>query len=275
MATHGAIPFCGPEEFAQSLWRFHHLHRKSAVTEGTRVVLLGDSRTQGWGEREVGHLSGWWRRIVFTRLFKIAWMLTKIPTVGSSLAMAIGSFLVASVDRPRPALAHLHGVGKVAYAGIGGDRAEHVLWRIEHGELDRAASSLQAVYLFAGINNLMQGGEPGVAASHVVSCARALRARYPRAHVRVQLEFPAHPVAKTRAATVLFNRELRRQHALAAFDERCTLCELDPFELDLDAGADADKRLLPDGVHFSEAGYERWARALAPELSACVAKASL
>ena len=84
--------------------------------------------------------------------------------------------------------------------GLGGDRTQHLLWRLAHGELGRLLP--QCVVTVIGNNNLAEPGEPpddialGVLAVHSI-----LRARWPTArHVCVAIppnrEHPDDPVRR-------------------------------------------------------------------------------
>lgn len=67
------------------------------------------------------------------------------------------------------ALIGLHSVN----FGIGGDRVEHVLWRLKNGELDFINSKVKSIVLFVGTNNT--NSEPKDIADGIVECVRVIR----------------------------------------------------------------------------------------------------
>ena len=233
-AAPSVVPFVEPHEAAAALWlKLHEERKRRLVEKPCAVVLLGDSRTEGWGRQG------------------------------------------------KEAFASILSGSDVAHAGSGGDRAQHILWRVQQGELDGSASSLKAVYLLAGINNLQNSDPPETSARVVLEVADALRERY-RVHVGIQLEWPSHPSAAVRQATLAFNHAL---HALTSDQKQyagwCSLVELEPFggagfwhaPPEGDAADTPDPAgPLPDGVHPSEAGYEAWAQTLVPLLAQLVAQ---
>ena len=161
---------------------------------------------------------------------------------------------------------------RVASAGSGGDRVQHILWRIQHGELDGCNAGL--IYLLCGINNIVAGDPPSMVARVTLDVAARLRARFPRTHVAIQLEWPAHRDAAARQSTVDFNRALTdAHHADATRDGSVSLVHLDPFGTGFWCAAARDASpasnssmaaLLPDGIHPNAEGYAVWAHALMP-----------
>jgi beta-glucosidase len=135
--------------------------------------------------------------------------------------------------------------------GLGGDRTQHLLWRLAHGELGRLRP--RCVVTVIGNNNLAEPGEPpddialGILAVHAL-----LRERWPTArHVSVAIppnrERPDEPV---RCAADLVNARVR---AVAR-----------DFEIVDLSGALTDDRgwvqaaYAADFIHPTPAGYARF-----------------
>ncbi len=77
---------------------------------------------------------------------------------------------------------------KPANFGIGGDRTQHVLWRIENGELDGIKP--KAFVIMIGTNN--SGGDPAEAiAKGVTKIVKTVRAKQPQAKILLLAIFPA------------------------------------------------------------------------------------
>jgi lysophospholipase L1-like esterase len=156
---------------------------------------------------------------------------------------------------------HFSGL-KAVNLGIGGDRMEHVLWRLDHGALDGAAPKV--IVLKIGVNNapLIQGnGVPVSAAAHGLRlCVENLRLRCPQSQIIVVKILPAFDPSKEVGAKV---REVN-----VALD---TLkLEADPQVHVIDVAADfthADGKLKSElysdkYLHLNLAGYEVFAAKL-------------
>jgi len=76
--------------------------------------------------------------------------------------------------------------------GIGGDKTQNVLWRLDHGGV--AGLRPRLVVLLIGNNNMFYTRETGVAAAAqgITACVENLRAKFPEAELVVATIFPAH-----------------------------------------------------------------------------------
>jgi lysophospholipase L1-like esterase len=150
--------------------------------------------------------------------------------------------------------------------GWGADRIEHILWRLENGELDGV--NPKAIVILAGTNNV--GREPG-GEEKVGDITRGLRAlvdlcrrKAPNATIVLTGIFPRND----NPATVLeINREIRQINAgLARMADGKSVRYVDVS----DKLADRDGRLfegmMVDGLHPTVKGYQIWADALKPIL---------
>ena len=81
---------------------------------------------------------------------------------------------------------------KAVNIGIGGDKTQNVLWRIDHGGV--AGLQPRLVVLLIGNNNMFYTRETGVAAAAqgIKACLENLRAKFPEAELVVATIFPAH-----------------------------------------------------------------------------------
>lgn len=145
--------------------------------------------------------------------------------------------------------------------GIGGDRTQHVLWRIAHGELD--GISPKVVVLLIGVNN---GGNPAVARG-VIKVVNEIHARLPGSKILLLGIFPhgndpLNPpwIPKARIFTAGVNKEL------AALDDGKKTRFLDIGNQFLDADGAISKEIMPDGLHPGLKGYQIWAEAMQPLL---------
>ncbi|MFM7606282.1 MAG: GDSL-type esterase/lipase family protein, partial [Prosthecobacter sp.] len=71
--------------------------------------------------------------------------------------------------------------------GIGGDRTQHVLWRITHGELDSIKP--KTVVLMIGTNNSGSDSAEGIAKG-ITAIVETIRSKQPQAKILVLAVFP-------------------------------------------------------------------------------------
>jgi lysophospholipase L1-like esterase len=150
--------------------------------------------------------------------------------------------------------------------GWGGDRVEHILWRLENGELDNIHPKV--IVLLAGTNNVgnatpLLDDEPLVAdvTRGIKAVLDAMRARAPMATIVLTAIFPRND---NMAVVPTIDRINRR---IAAFANGRTIRYLNVN----DKLAASDGRLLEgmthDGLHPALKGYQVWADALRPVLT--------
>ncbi|MBM3866170.1 MAG: GDSL family lipase [Verrucomicrobia bacterium] len=157
---------------------------------------------------------------------------------------------------------------RAANFGIGGDRTQHVLWRIEHGTLEGLRP--RVVVLMIGTNNtgLERDGTtprntPAETVAGVSAIVGQLRQRLPEARVLLLAVFPRgerpdHPQR-------LQVNEINRGLAPLADGRHVTFLDLSPAFLAADGTLPA--AVMPDFLHPREDGYTRWATALKAPLA--------
>ena len=153
---------------------------------------------------------------------------------------------------------------KAVNIGVGGDKTQNVLWRLDHGGVEGLKP--QAIVLMIGNNNMFFTPETGIeaAALGIQMCVRNLREKFPGAAIVVAKILPAHAPGNR------FYEDISKTNAA-----------LDPLKLESDPGlrvldlwsdfTNADgtiKRELftPDNIHLSPAGYAVYAARLKPLL---------
>ncbi|HEY0788499.1 MAG TPA: GDSL-type esterase/lipase family protein [Thermoanaerobaculia bacterium] len=146
--------------------------------------------------------------------------------------------------------------------GIGGDQTQHVLWRIENGELD--GIDPRVVVLLIGVNNIDYPAEEIRSGVHAV--VGRVRQKLPRSRLLLLAIFPtgadpADPgVADKRRKIALVNE------SLAALDDGDRVRVLDLGPRFMGADGKLPPAILPDALHLSAAGYRIWADAMGPLL---------
>ena len=145
--------------------------------------------------------------------------------------------------------------------GIGGDRTEHVIWRLTHGNLGKIKPKVAVVMI--GTNNtghFLQ--DPGEVAMGVKRILEILQERLPETQIVLHGIFPrgSGPLDEKRLNNIAINQKIRRY----ADGDRIRFLEVgDQF---LQADGTISKEIMPDQLHLSTEGYQRWANALEPTL---------
>jgi beta-glucosidase len=142
--------------------------------------------------------------------------------------------------------------------GIGGDRTQHVLWRLQNGNLDGISPKLAV--LMIGTNN-SGGNTPEEIAAGVTAIVKELHARVPKTKVLLLAIFP-------RGAD---NDDPKRKVNVQANTLVAAQVAGDPLVQFLDIGSKflaADgtlpKEVMADRLHPGAAGYKTWAEAIEP-----------
>lgn len=149
--------------------------------------------------------------------------------------------------------------------GVGGDRTEHVLWRLAQAPLTRLDP--EVVVLMIGTNNASTGRDSG---ELIVRAIRAvvdtLLEQCPRARV-VVLDIPprGQRVNPLRGLVLQVNQALSQ----VRWTDRVRFVRVgDEF---VRGDGSIDESAMPDHLHFSPAGYERWAHSIRPAVDAALA----
>ena len=146
--------------------------------------------------------------------------------------------------------------------GIGGDRTQHVLWRLENGNL--TGLKPKAAVVMIGTNN--SNGEDNTP-EQIVDGVRAivdkLRAKLPGTKVLLLAIFPrSENFSVQRGKLAQINQVLQR----AADSQNVIWVDFGHRFLNDDGTMPRD--LMPDYLHLSKRGYEIWAESIEAQLSA-------
>jgi lysophospholipase L1-like esterase len=148
---------------------------------------------------------------------------------------------------------------RVLNLGFDGDLTEHVLWRLHHGEWPAQAPRLTV--LLAGTNNNIRHERPADTVAGLRAIVRAIRQATPGADLLLMCLLPRNgPRAWTRRRNEAVNAML----PALTHEENVRLLDIGPTLLQ--AEGRLDRRALPDQLHPSAEGYQRWAAALLPQL---------
>jgi lysophospholipase L1-like esterase len=142
--------------------------------------------------------------------------------------------------------------------GIGGDRTQHVLWRIQNGELDGIEP--KAVVLMIGTNNASSATADEIAQG-ITAIVRELRQRLPKAKVLLLGVFPrGQKPDATREKLQAVNTKI------AGLDDGSHVKFLDIGKAFLNQDGTISPEIMPDYLHLTRKGYRIWADAMEPTL---------
>jgi platelet-activating factor acetylhydrolase IB subunit beta/gamma len=161
---------------------------------------------------------------------------------------------------------------KTVNLGLGGDRTENLLWRLDHGALDGAAP--QVIVVMIGVNNaplVHANGVPVAAAAHGIKlCVENLRLRCPQSKIILLKILPAFDPSQC------VGRQITRINRLidsTGIDSDPSVHVMDLSEDFTRSDGGLDASLYSDGhLHLSHAGYEVLASRLRPEIDKLLGK---
>ena len=148
--------------------------------------------------------------------------------------------------------------------GIGGERTEELLWRLDHGALDGIEP--RVVVLLIGTNNLADHTDEEVAGG-VEAVVGRVRRLAPRARVLLLGIFPRGAVRGLDAASqVVWPRIEAANRLIRRLDDGGKIRVLDVGPALLDPDGTISREVMPDFLHLSPRGYRLWAEAMEPML---------
>ena len=151
---------------------------------------------------------------------------------------------------------------KTINIGIGGDKTQNVLWRLDHGGVEGLEPRL--VIVMIGNNNMFFTPETGIeaAAEGMQMCVANVRDKFPKADIIVAKILPCHAPSNT------FYDDIKKTNAalnLLKIDSDPHVRVLDLTSDFLNADGTIKKSLYtPDNIHLSLAGYGVYAERLKP-----------
>lgn len=144
--------------------------------------------------------------------------------------------------------------------GIGGDRTQHVLWRLDHGNVEGISPKLAV--LMIGTNNAGAGNSAPEIAAGVKAVVEKLRAKLPSTKVLILAIFPRgenNDDAKRKA-----NEGANEIVKKLADNNMVYFLDIGPKFLAADGTL--SRETMPDLLHLNEASYRTWAESIEPKV---------
>lgn len=153
--------------------------------------------------------------------------------------------------------------------GFGGDRTQHVLWRLQNGEVDGIDPKLAV--LMIGTNNSNDDTAEEIADGIKAVCAE-LRARLPTTRILVLAIFPRGLGNREQRELVehgatyneQWGRNEKASKLVSKIADNSAIYFLDINDRFLDENGVLTREIMPDLLHLSEDGYRIWAEAIEP-----------
>jgi lysophospholipase L1-like esterase len=139
----------------------------------------------------------------------------------------------------------------VLNAGVSGDRSEHLVWRLDHGNLDGPPPHVAIVMI--GTNDIGHGRSVEDAAEGIRAVLIKLRVREPTTRILLLGLWPrgATPSDPFRKKAEAVNKLIQR------CGDNKTVFYADIGGVLLDARGELTRAISPDLLHFTAAGYAR------------------
>ncbi len=211
-----------------------------------------------------GTYGGWWQPRFEAKC--------KVAQAGGFEVLLVGDSITHAIDDGRDAGIFKQMLAPATFANFGysGDRTEHVLWRLDHGELEGKLDP-KVIMVMIGTNNTGHRMDaPADIAAGVEAIVGRLTARFPEARILLLGIFP-RGAAPTDASRI---NNAKTNAILAKLDgsTKGRVHYLDIGDKFLDEQGNLPKKLMPDGLHPNAAGYKLWAEAVVPEIKKLLAK---
>ncbi|HWA98104.1 MAG TPA: GDSL-type esterase/lipase family protein, partial [Pirellulales bacterium] len=162
--------------------------------------------------------------------------------------------------------AKYYGNRKAMNAGIGGDRTQHVLWRLENGNIKGIKPKLAVIMI--GTNNSRDDSSENIAKG-ILAIVDKLHTELPQTKVLVLAIFPRGEGPDNANRKV--NEGANQIVQAAAGSKNFEYLDIGPYYLTPEGTI--SKAIMPDLLHLSPPGYAIWAEAIEPKLSEMLGEA--
>jgi beta-glucosidase len=154
-----------------------------------------------------------------------------------------------------------YGNRKAVNIGIGGDRTQHVLYRLQNGNLD-GIKPKAAVVMIGTNNSNGEDNTPGQIAEGIRAIVKELRAKQPQMKILLLGIFPrSENFTPQRGKITQINQVIQK------LDDGKNVFYLDIGHHFLADDGTLPGEIMPDYLHLSAKGYQIWADAIEPKLA--------
>lgn len=148
--------------------------------------------------------------------------------------------------------------------GIGGDRTQHVIWRLDNGNLEGITPKLAVIMI--GTNN-SNSNQPKEIAEGIEVILEQLKSKTPETQVLLLGIFPRGATPDVPQRVV--NRETNE--LIAKFADGQRVHYLDIGDKFLEDDGTLSKEIMPDLLHLNQKSYRIWAESIEPKVAELLA----
>lgn len=161
--------------------------------------------------------------------------------------------------------AEFYGDRNAVNLGIGGDRTQHVIWRLDNGNLEGITPDLAVIMI--GTNN-SRSNTPEEIADGIERIIEQLKTKAPETEILLLGIFPrgATPEDPLRQVNEKTNQ------IISKFADGEQVHHLDIGKEFLTKDGTLSKEIMPDLLHLSPQGYEIWAKSIEPKVEELLAQ---
>ena len=152
-----------------------------------------------------------------------------------------------------------YGDRRAVNLGFSGDRTQHVLWRIDHGELDGIRP--KAVVIMIGTNNSGSNSAVEIAAG-IEAIVDRVHSKLPESNIVLLAVFPRGASDSVERAKLDAVNE-----RIGKFGSKDHVRYVNINSVFLDKKGEISQEIMPDKLHPSALGYRLWAMAMEPVLA--------
>lgn len=150
--------------------------------------------------------------------------------------------------------------------GIGGDQTQHVLWRLQNGNLDGGIKPKAAVVMI-GTNNVSRGFTAEQIAAGITAIVKELRTKLPETKILLLAIFPRGQDPKNKDVMELREKIRKTNEIIKKLNDGKMVTYLDIGPKFLEKDGSLDKKIMPDFLHLSPTGYQIWADEIETKLA--------
>jgi lysophospholipase L1-like esterase len=145
--------------------------------------------------------------------------------------------------------------------GFGGDRTQHVIWRLDQSNFENISPKLAIVMIGTNNSNNQDNTAEEIADGIITICKR-LRMQFPKMKILLLAIFPRNPEPGAQ-------REKNAKASLLAskIADGKTIYYMDINQKFLTDDGTLTKEIMPDYLHPNKTGYKIWAEAIEPKVA--------
>ncbi len=157
----------------------------------------------------------------------------------------------------KEAWAKYYGKRNAVNLGIGGDRTQHVLWRLDNGNIEGIKPKAAVLMIGTNNSNGMDNTAEEIGAG-ITAIVKKLNDKLPETKVLILAVFPRGAGPSPQRDK---NAKASEIAAKLADNKRVFYLDIGPKFLDAD-GKTLSKEIMPDLLHLNQKSYEIWAESI-------------